>query len=251
MASKATGDPKAVRFSTEILFDPQSGDQLVETWFGTKGAIYGLLAAFKGAGGVKVALTHDGPKYKLVATFSALGLRDGSVEIPVDKWQLQTEWVQVDIRHSPKILALPIAGSPTAIAKAYLAAQTAVKTQTPAALTSLATVFYNLLAHGADSYEIKRPVLTRVRTVSPFYAQQIMVSAVEQVYSTATLISGFAIPPAISSRLPVNPSGLITDCVWAWKERKQSSEFTLALNKVEEQNDWVFSLWNTNLYDVV
>jgi hypothetical protein len=188
-----------------------------------------------------------------VAVFSALGLASGTVEIPVDKWQIQTEWAQVDIRRSPKLLA-KAGGDKAILNKAFDLAKKAIEdptTEAPIFAYDAAVSIYNLLTHGADSYEVKRCVLTRVRTISPSYAQQIVIDATEKIFTTATLVNQFGVPAAIAARLPANPPGVITDSAWAWKERKQTSEFTLALGKVEEQSDWVFGLWSTVLYDVV
>lgn len=265
MASKVTGSPYAQRQSIEANFDPQYGNQVVETWCGTKIAIYSLADGFR-VTGAKVRFRNNGPLYTLTATFSNTATRDGTVELPVDKWEIVTEWAQVDLRANPKLQLIceqdPGAGTGIdKLTKYYALAKEALKTPDQIKLSALniaplgQQAVYHLLSQGVESYEIKRLVLRRVRTTSPQYHAPIVLNAVEQIYTTAALISepptGVGVPGPITKQLPPNPTLTPKFCDWGWKEREQSSQFVLSLNKIEEQSDWVFAAWPFTLFDFI
>src|SRR5688572_741011 len=105
MASKATGKQTATRYKTDWEFDPQTGEALVEYWHGPKAAVISKAAAFKAAG-FRVTRTNNGAKYECkVYIAQAAGIATGSgSEVPVDRWRISSEWLQLDLRENPKLI---------------------------------------------------------------------------------------------------------------------------------------------------
>lgn len=261
MASNATGSSVAIRASSEFQFDPQNGNVLVETWEGTKSQILAIVTGFR-ALGARIKMGNRGALWTLVATWpnefgSAPG--GGATETPTEKWDIEIEWSQVDIRSSPKFIAA--FGGEEAVSKLISSCDQAIKQKQNLteyyaangrpAPTADELKAYRLRARGAEGYEIKRPVISRKRTYSENYPQPITVDSVEKVYRTPALISTFNVPPLIQKKLPPDPAQVPAESVWGWRLRKQDGTYTVSRNRVEEVQDWVFAAWSTLLYDVV
>ncbi len=263
MASVATGSNVAIRESFEQQFDPQQGNISIEVWNGTRNQIAAIAPGFRVLG-AKVKTVNRGALWTLTATWptefgSVPG--GGPVEIPTEKWDIEIEWAQVDIRSSPKFLAA--FGNEQTVAilmrridaaiKAQLSLTDYFSTITPAigAPTENEQKAYRLRARGAEGYEIKRPVITRRRTYSDAYPTPITVDAVEKVYTTAKLISTFGVPLLIQRKLPTDPTQIPAETVWGWRLRKQDGTYQISRNKIEEVQDWVYTAWSTLLYDIV
>lgn len=233
---------------TRRIFDPQQGWSTVEEWEGSRNACTTKQSEYAGVN-IRSDLSHDGPKWRLTVTIGEIQRGGGEDEQPVDTWTIDTEWVQNSIWENPNVILnagtiAELASWNAEIKRAMKKDPPALDTQTPAGKV----VMFNMIARGIEAYESKRIVLSRTRTVSVGYAAQFALDAVETVYSTARLIQLYAIPAAISNRLPANPPNPSAGFQWSWKQRRASSQFVLRSNKVEEVFDFVFAAWSINLY---
>ena len=237
----------------EWVFEPQYGYTWQYTYNGTEIAVRSAAATYE-LSGYKTHVFHNGSFWTLEATLPT-GLQEGVSEIPVDRWTIHTEFAQLDIFSHPSIQLETSAFSPATPSSYKKTIKDAVANGVglPTSLNSypFAQLLYQELLRGADSYEQKRPTLNRRRTISASWSTPIVIDAVEKFYSTAVLISAFAVPGRIAGQLPSNPALKPANTQWGWRIRQQVSEFTLALNKNEETTDWVFAAWSTLLYDYI
>lgn len=250
MSSCVTGDPRCFRTRIETFFDPATGERVREYWQGARLSILGLENGFKRAG-FKVSSGNSGAKWELVVEFPYQP--EDQVEIPATKWNLDMEGVQVPIwAHPDADKEMDVYSSR---AKYVQDIQNAVKDGKPCPLDPVdfpvANYIYFELTRGFEALELKRPVLQRARTYSLSYTQQVVVNAIETVYTTSALIRVFGVDPAVAKRLPADPPTWPVGTVWAWKLRKQNQQFIPALNKTEEIQDWTFAAWSGWAYNVM
>lgn len=268
MASKATGS-QVITFVEDGYDYGPDGESYFEVWRGTRAQALAKASALRLAGFRVQRRKWSGPGYQVTGTISLAPVAGGGSgsETPVDRWRITTQLAQLDMRSNPKLLAAFRAF----VAEEYIESQLNINIQTadnllasggsvndvgpssppnPAA-DALGRKLFNLRARGTQSYELKRPVLTRIRTVSTNYANQFIMEAQPKVYTTAALIRDFGLPATIQQRLPATPNEAPSDTVWAWLWQQQDSDTIPSLGRVEEMDSWVFAAWSTVLYDVV
>lgn len=235
---------------TRRTFDPQSGWATIEEWEGSRNACTNKQSEYA-AVNVRSDLSHDGPHWRLTVTIGEIQRTGGEEEVPVDTWEVDTEWVQNSIYENSNVL--DAAGSVSTLAQWRKEIERAMKKDAPALDTQTPTnkvYLFNHIVRGVEAYESKRIVLSRVRTISVGYAGQFTCDAVDKIYTTGRLINDFLVPAAIASRLPADPSYTPDNSAWSWKQRRASSKFQLRMNKVEEVFDFVFAAWSVLLYDL-
>lgn len=119
---------------------------------------------------------------------------------------------------------------------------------------------YNLhIMSGSEdlSYASRLPILSRRRTCSTIYAQQIVVGGAQQIYSKVALQRVFGIPADVYARIPEDPSIAFTairpppDTQWGWLIRRQDSVQVARTGKVEETLDWRAAFWSLRLYEYI
>jgi hypothetical protein len=234
----------------ERTWDPATGPSTRLTYEGSEDELNALAAAFMLAHNRAQVLPFNGPVYRMVVSFG--DAQDGGAETPLDKWDIDTEWAELPIWSNPKVIQS--AGSDDALHTWRIDIEAALANTTLPSKTGFVDdklALYIEVTRGTRAHESKRPILNRVRTISANYAGQIVIEAVESVYTTAKLLTTFAIPTAIANRLPADPAFVPSGRAWAWKERRETSEFIFALNKVEEVKDWIFAPWSTLLFNIV
>jgi hypothetical protein len=245
LASKITGSPLAHRYKVENEFDIQYGDVFVEYWNGPKIPIETLATAYKLAG-ARVRTTHVGPKWEMVVRIGGFSTVPGGVETPVDQWSIDMEPAQVSVWSHPKVDARMALFANRALWRKDI--EDAVKDGTvlPAPISSDATAqgIWRLLARGYDSYEIKRPVLTKTRTYSIAYTQRFVLDPTEKVFTTGALVAAMSIPAAVQAQLPATPVTVPEGCAWAWKVRTSRTQLIPTLGKIQETRDWLFDAWS-------
>lgn len=235
---------------TRKVVDSSAGNSWEQEWVGSLAGIASLSATLVSAG-ARVRDESANGVGRLVATFSN-DPDDPSSETAIDRYEFDMEPVQVSVFAHPAV-ALEADGY---VSVAQYRTDIEEAAQSGDALSLSATEYpyahevYRLLSRGVESYEIKRPVMSRVRTFSPSFAGRIELSAIETVYTTAALVRDFAIPTTIASQLPADPTEVPAGTVWAWKLRGDRSVYVPAQNRVEETRDWVFASWATLLYTV-
>lgn len=266
MAVAQIGTPGATMVESGRDFDPTNGYTYWSKYEGNEQSIYGLEAAFAAAGN-KVRVSRDGPVFMLEVRYGAPA--NGQQEVPQDKWNFDIDFVNVSIWSAPDVIsaAATAASETNALSGDTFTAddfinywRRAIKDKmgepTPDSADEsgfaepLKEIYANIV-RGQEAFEVERPVLTRVRTISVSYAGAVVLEAKPVFYSTAKLIALFNLPASIAGRLPANPAFTPDYTQWGWKKRKDTSEFVLALNKVQEVKDWVFAAWSTLTYEFV
>lgn len=266
--------PKLVLISSDQQFDPQNGPVRVDSYQGDELSIKSLAKQLSEAG-VRCVIKHSGPIYSMDATF---GEGDTSKdETPVDTYEIDGEFVQSSLWLSNKLFLICAGSFPTTpteqqvqdrlaewrrdIENAMKGKDTTGKqnekggplSESESTFTGGKLSVYRLFVRGADSIEQPRPVLKRVRTVSPKYSKKITLDSAENIYTAKAIKELWEIPQAIIDQLPVSPGADQTpiETVWAWKIRRQSSTPKLREGRIEENIDFQFAAWSTVLYTLV
>jgi hypothetical protein len=256
--------------SRRITTDPVTGSAWVLTYEGTAYGVELVGASLNAIGG-RIEVSENGGKCQLVATFARdpNTASDPTTETPIDKWELDWELVQISIWSIPIVTrelwayAKDSAGlyNVSAVKKKIVDSVTAGEEYPFTLVDQYPNLFrvYNKLLSGAEFYETKRPVLTRVRTYSESYPSRTRVVQREFVYTTSTLIGTFAVPVDIQNVLPFDPpdtdiplttAGTIAG-TWSWKNRGERLAYQVATRRFEESMTFAFSAWDNELYEVL
>lgn len=235
------GDTGARIVDIQREFDPATGFKTTIIWEGSEDAMNTMLPSM---GGQARTYQFNGPVWRLAARYG--DAQDGSNEIPFDKWHIDTEMAEISIWESAYLAEL-VGGEDSLADLKFLVLYFADQKKTPLETGFVGTdyeVYVEYYVRGVKAFQVKRPTLRRVRTISLSYASPIEIAYPEPVYTTAKLISTFGVPAAIAAQLPDNPTFVPSGRAWAWKQQKETSENIVALNKKEEQTDWVFAPWS-------
>jgi hypothetical protein len=274
--STVTGSA-TVKVSSEVVYDVHNGNELRETYKGAEASIDALTSAFRIAGYTVTRATENGVHVCQVriANVDDSGGYSGT-ETPVDKWQVNFDFFQTSVWDHPGIMygiqvyadslfngnydnALGAVRGPIenylkgkkwdTASSAYVDYSSGPLTPEDTGLTAgeFPYKLYCLLMRGTESFEVERPVLSRVRTYSAAYLTRFTMPAWPTIYTTAQLISAYAIPAVTQSQMPSDPAFTPTDCTWGWKERRHNLEIDYQ-GKVTETLDWVFAAWSNLLY---
>ncbi len=109
------------------------------------------------------------------------------------------------------------------------------------------SVVVSLIEFG-DYYEVKRPVLKRVRFMPVASTSRTSLVGTQILYTTAQLISAWSVPVDIVLQITSVDTGLPTaraGTLWSWKERQNESETVIGSGRFMECRDWVFGRWST------
>jgi len=271
MSVALVGQPLAVLVSREFTFDPKYGYAWQLTYKGAGGPIEGAAYGFNVIG-LRTTVTQNEAVWTLVVVYPTDP--GGAAEIPLDVWNLSTEFAQIDIWSNPllisKLCGAFTAGSPSAAQALMELAEDDVAdlkdvikdllkknshggpvAPSESELELVDLEIYKLILRGTEAYEQKRPILSRRRTISITYAAPLIIDEVEKFYSTAALIALFAVPARVASKLPANPTTKPSSTQWGWRLRKQESTLVPRINKDEEVTDWIFAAWSTLLYQYI
>lgn len=240
--------PTLVR--TRRIIDSAAGNAWEQEWAGSMSGIASLAESLLAAG-ARIRDESSNGVGRLVAIYSA-DPNDPSSEEAVDRYEFEMEPVQVSIFNHPAVALESdryesASKYKTDIEEAVSAGTTLTLDETE---YPYAHEVFRLLSRGVESYELKRPVLSRVRTFSPSFSGRVVLSAIETVYTTSALVREFGLPASVANQLPVDPPEVPAGTVWAWKLRGDRSTYVPAQNRVEETRDWVFAAWSTLLYTV-
>lgn len=239
------------------VIDSSTGNSWEHEWTGSLSGIASLAASLVAAG-ARVRDESANGVGRLIATYSYDPDAPVADEEATDRYEFDMEPVQVSLFNHPvaagEIEAYGIANANIGESGYKRGIEAAVNAGDPFPLTAgvypVGAEIYRLLSRGVESYELKRPVLSRVRTFSPNFSGRVVLSAIETVYTTAGLVRDFAIPATVASQLPADPPEVPAGTVWAWKLRTDRSVYIPAQNRVEETRDWVFAAWSSLLYTV-
>lgn len=257
------GDNSVQETEREVEYDPINGDQTVLIYEGEEGPINAFAAVARGLGKRAFVSRKVGPIY-LCRVYDQEPT-DGSDEVAADRYQLDTEWAEIPIWEHPKVFdnargfGIPAEQKlgfwrqhiEDALARKLLPDDAEVITFDPAEY-----VLYLEMLRGFRAPLIKRPVLTRIRSISFQYSQPITVEPVQNIYSTARLVTEFNLPNDVARMIRnCNEDWIDVDApdgrVWGWQQRKDTRVAVVGKTRIEEQMDWVFSTWATLIYNYV
>lgn len=245
--------------SSKVSFDPNSGWMKTQVYRGTVAAINALQAAYNSVGWKTENSTNGSQWLELTVSIPE---SQGQGEVPIDKYELNMDFVQEDVFKNPKFLDTllndgrfdfgtlqEVSRQRTEVEKAIASGQNIRDSGTPPAFFS--GHLLQIMTIGPKYTERERPVLVRNRTFSLNYSFPVELDATPTVYSTSALISTYGIPNGVARQLPSNPSYTIEDTTWGWKKRRDNSEIIPAMNKVQETKDWVFDAWSNFCYNFI
>lgn len=246
------GNPGAKLQKVEPYFDPATGWGRRETWAGPKAAI-DAKAAEIGLAGIKFTTSQKGPHKALVCDIP--GVPDGGQtgEDIADTYEFVAEWAQESIFANPKVIAA--AGTAETLVNWRYQIEKALSAKPPTALSgspaAMLQALYWLRARGVESFELRRIVFRRTRTLPVNHPSTVKMDFLEDIWTTAQLISDFDIPQEIADQFPANPAITPVGTIWGWKYRQDSSQILYGIGgKKTEIKEWMFAAWPVDLYDV-
>lgn len=268
----------SIRFSDS----PATGNSLIETFRGNRTALEALKDQFKALGATADLSTAGSNLWELTIVID-VNLANASAETPFDSYRWDDEFYTEDVYSNPLVTkpttypnidGFPSPGQPGSVTsnqlatieriiseyqsgaqdtsdatkKAYVASWKALLLENPWAAD---VAYFRIRGH--TSYELKRPVLTRIRSYSTQYTQRQSMEAVPTVYSSETLVSLESFPDVIKNQMPANPPAAVTPplTAWGWRKRAQSSEVIPYQAKISETTSWTFAAWPTTFYQHV
>jgi hypothetical protein len=205
--------------------------------------------------GNKVDFQNGGPTSKLQVQVGYLvGI---PAESPIDKWENDSEEIEVDLANS--YLAQSMSQNGRRALSAY-------RQMTPDERKDFSYADYNVDIAGDDGqtltdliYEVDRGVeaviekyliLKRTRTMSAGFATEFKLELKQTVYSTVALIASEDIPATVAKTLPTSPYPPPANTNWAWRPRLENRSY-IGRGLVEEQSDWVFGPHSSILFTYV
>lgn len=242
----------ATLIESESSFDPLNGYTLTQRWKGSEGALLTLASQFSASGARATVSTSDGVSM-LSAVFGGRASVGGSEgDTPQDRYSFTQETAEV----SP--FGFPAARSEAlgyvSVAQYQKDIRDAVDAGEAYPLSTTTYPFglaiYNHMSLGLEALETRRPVLKRTRTMSVLHSQRMSMNVSDNVWTTAALISAFALPQVVQDRLPTTPTA-ITGFQWGWKLRVDESDYIVGSNRIEEVKEWVFANWSSTFYTII
>ena len=234
-----------------LEFDPDIGYTAVDQYEGNENNCKAAIAQYAGFGYRVRVYQKEGPVWVLEVRYGTKKVTDGGAEVPNDQWTFDKEFIQVDMRNHPNIIAL---ASTTETLNLWIAEiDELIKNGDAPSGTNAAGYLeiYALRSFGQKAFEVERLVLRRERTYSTQYINDEVIEAIPKIYTTAKLIQLLDIPSIVANRFPPNPSTVPDYHEWTWKKRRDSTQIIPGLGKVQEQNDWVFAAWPTVAYTLI
>lgn len=272
-----------VCIGSDTVYDPNNGPMIRTTYRGSPSACESLAIAYNAAG-MRATVTVKGGIAEMNVYANSQEQTNGGIETPIDKWEITTDYIQAPIWGHPlvhTIASSPMYGGAATVSDAIafmrrdmelalkgkvIVAQNddgthVIRNYNASPLPpSQATAFtgnvlslYKTLCRGDESFPIESPVLSRVRTYSTSLLTvnrltgRMKLPEVPEAYTTATLITRYAIPASVQSQLPDNPTTKPEETEWAWRERAHKMEINY-VGKVTETQDWVFGAISTAIY---
>lgn len=240
-----TGQPDLRFIQREGNFNQDTGYEFVDLYSGPKAAVEAGFNQVSSQGYTCSKRRDRGPCWKLTVQVGG--------NFIADRWERAVEWIQVDLRQCPELIAA--AGNEKTLAEWIKDIDDSLPPNTVTEITTPATkaALWKYKARGGEAYETKRYIL-RLRRALPaeFIDQADAPDATERVYSTATLATTFLVPPVVASKLPNAPAAAApSDTIWGWRLRTDDVEIIPFKNVATEIREWVFAAWSTLFYTAV
>lgn len=209
------------------------------------------------ARGYKVALNNTGDGLELEYVTPGDDFKD--------VWNIRAERDQIPLERSPAIFALlssplgDFATAEEAFDYSLAKVQSAVtwhsgKGTVYGYASPLNNNEYSVYVHyrlGVTTCPAKRVALRRVRTIPLASSSRMAVSGKEEFWSTAALLTAFAVPAAVAATITGIETSLATPPSgfnWGWHLRDEESEVILNTGRTTETKNWVFGLHSSVLF---
>lgn len=245
------GTVQLIRQDREFVFG--QGWSLYAEYQGRRQDIFPFLIQLARAGWE--ATVENGPNsYKrLVARKQAVS--DSQDQDYYDRIQVGTELVEKDIWSlkvvQDEISAFGDANTYRDTIEKQLDEPSETKLQAilPSADYPVSRRLLRALARGVQAFEDEAIVLQRERVVPRNYAQKIqLTTGQKKFYSSARLISEFALPTFLNLSMPTDIPDPIANTQWGWLTRKHDVTY-MDGQKAKVIQDWTFAQWSTFSYD--
>lgn len=241
MSNITIGAQGVVEGPIRYRFGPQQGFQTIRNFTGPQAGILSVMTQFTTAGWEVEVL--EGPKWSLTATAPLAA--DGSVEAPIDNWDVFTNRIQSDIRLYPTFTGLTD--------KDIKDINTALAATSPPAtpFTGTKQLLYSHLLIKANDYVINQQVVRHTQVASNSYAISTAYANVGRIHSTTKIgaPSNFVGLAASGD----SPKTALTDgsasykWVFGWLKNPPQIQQS-AFNKISIIQDFEFGEWNTYIY---
>jgi hypothetical protein len=167
------------------------------------------------------------------------------------RWDISTDRVDVSLFSLP--LVVIEANTYISVAQYRTDIEDAVKNGTTLTMSAanfpLAYITWAKLSRGQDSFPTTRVSLTRSRTFSTAYVVSEPLTSFPPIYTTAGLISEYAVPAVIQAILPAAPANVPANQQWGWLQTDRSTSYTQKTNSVEERYSWAFFAADLDIYE--
>lgn len=269
-------------------YNPDTGVSLVITFAGTEAKMNQVAAYYESAGaGAPIGYGYKTTFHKTAAGI-VLTVRIPDEILYTERWNLNTEVGSLPIWYSQEIKAFLgcVATTPAAVETLdtwYLDLRGLLLSAKSLTLQGRSTAYINtnvfepvirvkpdgsgepatysteyktvvaaLIEYG-EHFEVKRPVLRRVRYMPVASTSRTSLVGKQIIYTTAQLKTVWSVPAdialqinSVDTGLPTAPSGSL----WSWKERQNESDTVIGSGRFMECRDWVFGRWSTLTHTV-
>lgn len=267
ITKRGTNDPLVQ--STELVFDPQCGVRQITSLKGISQSQMAALQAEYQAGGVPCTF-----KQNQGGTYS-LDVDDPSQLYLIDTWQVVGNSEEIEALSHPLILLNPdFSDSVRDHMRKNLSESVPVETVFDATngdiiLKDFAGVelallqrWYSLMNRGAVAYKRGQYVLRHTSNAPPGWSHNVSDIGVEQIYSTANLLSevtdpylwAYPLPQRLITKLsditsspPIIPMGLTYFFGWL---KQPSTETTGAHFRIDITTEYILELWSNDFYSI-
>lgn len=250
----------------QVRYDPVRGFQIVRRYQGANSAqLLAKASEFNGSRW-QTETTVGGAFSELVATASSAdGTYPGAQEVTTDTWQILANELQKHIFEHGTALGLEasVNGALAQVMRNYLMITGDSTKQFSDATWTKPTVssgdltnsqsFLGLLMRGTTHFSTTQYVLRHTTNVSQTYAANISDSHINQIYTTAQLLTEvqdgslwvYPLPGRLAYKInaiaaPTSRTGY----TWGWR-KLASSETTSAGNRIEITTEYWLEQWNT------
>lgn len=267
-------------------YNPDTGASLVITFAGTEAQMNTVAAYYEEAGaGAPIGYGYKTNFYKTAAGV-ILTVRIPDSILYTERWNLNTEigslpiWYSQEIKSYLGCIAVPPSNTVQVLLdEQYLflrglllaAKSKVIQGLDPSSSVFAASNYHLILPDGSEdgnvitysteykivvgaliefgeNFEVKRPVLRRVRYMPIASTSRTNLAGLQIIYTTAQLISVWSIPADIVLQISTVDTGLpaaATGTMWAWKERQNESDVVIGSGRFQECRDWVYGRWST------
>ena len=236
---------------TQITADPALSPVFIYTYRGEKTMLRSYTDSTWIPEGAKVTLDESGPMGIATVTYARnpnTPEDDNAISV---RWDISTDRVDVSLFSLPLVEAE--ANTYISAAQYRTDIEDAVKNGTTLTMSAanfpLAYIVWAKLSRGQDSFPTTRVSLTRSRTFSTAYVVSEPLTSFPPIYTTAGLISEYAVPAVIQAILPAAPANVPANQQWGWLQTDRSTSYTQKTNSVEERYSWAFFAADLDIYE--